>query len=146
VKGIRLGLVSACLCLPLLSGCGSGSSPPFALSCTTHHLRGGKIRASVTIKNTTSATARAFIFSPALYYLQSFRPAVLDPTRVVIDGQQGQTSYIAFIVPRVRPNRPSHLLLTFSPPPPPRWLAVTNARVVQASDSSPPDNPDCVIQ
>jgi hypothetical protein len=71
---------------------------------------------------------------------------VLQPTRVVVDGQGGKTSYIGFVVPHVRPNRAMHVQLTFLRPPHARPLAVTATRVVQSGDASPLVNPDCVIQ
>jgi hypothetical protein len=104
------------------------------------------VRANVTVKNQTSSAGNAIIFSPVLFYLQRFSPVVLQPTHVVVEGQHGQTSYIAFLVPNVRPNKPTHVLLTFLPPPHPRSLAVTATRVIQASDANPLDNPDCVIR
>jgi hypothetical protein len=146
VTGIRRGLVLAFVCLPLFAGCGSGSSPPFAVSCTVRHLATGRVRANVTITNQTSAAGNAIIFSPVLINLRRFYPVVLLPTRVVVDQQHGQTSYIAFVVPHVRPKAPSHVLLTFQPPRRAQSLAVTATRVIQAGDSSPLDNPDCVIR
>jgi hypothetical protein len=111
-----------------------------------HHLATGRIRANVTVTNQTSTAGNAIIFSPVLVRLRRFYPVVLLPTHVVVDGQHGQTSYIAFLVPHVRPKTPAHVFLTFLPPRRPQSLAVTATRVIQAGDSSPLDNPDCVIR
>ena len=146
MSGIREGLVLACVFLPFLSGCGSGSSPPFALSCTLRPISPGRVQANVAVKNATSTAGSAIIYGPVLANLRRFYPVVLLPTRVVVDGHGGQTSYIAFVVPHVRPNKPAHVLLNFLRPARPRSLAVTATRVIQGGDSSPLDNPDCVIR
>jgi hypothetical protein len=146
VRDIGSGLVLVCACLPLLSGCGSGSSAPYTLACTVHRLAGGQIRADVTVKNTTSRAGNPIMYSPVLFYLRRYYPIVLQPTRVVVDGQGGQTSYIGFVLPHVRPNAAMRVQLTFLRPPHARPLVVTATNSVQSGDSSPLDNPDCVIQ
>lgn len=104
------------------------------------------MQARVTVKNATSTAGNALIYGPVLANLRRFYPVVLLPTHVVVEGQQGKTSYIAFVVPHVRPNRPAHVLLNFLRPAQAQSLAVTATQTVQASDSNPLDNPDCVIR
>jgi hypothetical protein len=145
VKSVRIGLVCLGALFPLVAGCGS-STPAFSVSCTIRQLSAGRVRAAVTITNNTSTTGRALLFGPVLGNLRQFTPVILTPTRVLVEGSHGQTSYIAFTVPHVRPNHPSHLVLQMVPPTSPESLAVTNLRTLQAGDSDPLNNPDCVIK
>lgn len=145
MKSTRLGILCLGFLLPMLAGCGSSSTPVFSVSCTTHRGPSGRIRADVTVTNSTSTTANAILFGPVFLYLTHFSPFILRPTRVTLERSHGQTSYFAFIVPGVEPNKPSHLVLRFLPPPLAKSIAVTKVRVIHASDPNVLHNPNCLI-
>ena len=129
-----------------LAGCGSDSSPPFSLSCTTHRLHGGAIRAAVTVTNATSATANVIIYSPAFVFLQQIHP-VLNPEQVTIQrpNHAQPVAYFGYAVPRVSPSNPAHLTLVFRPPRGSTSVAVTTTPTIQAQDLTVADNPDRAI-
>lgn len=143
-----LGVVATFLVLVLpLAGCGSSApAPPFSVSCTTHRLPGGTIRAAVTVTNSTSATAGAIIYGPALYFLQQIHP-LLNPQQVVIKlpNHAQSIAYFGYTVPRVSPNKPMHVTLVFRNPPNPKSVAISTAATVQAQDLTVAENPDCTI-
>ncbi|GAC1442712.1 MAG: hypothetical protein NVSMB52_00180 [Chloroflexota bacterium] len=130
----------------MLAGCGSSNNPPFSLSCTTHTLRDGAIRAQVTITNSTSNSSNAIIYGPVFTLLRHFYPSTLALTQVQVEGAHGQTPYIAFLVPHVSPTVASHVILRFAPPPHPQSVLVTNNHAVQASDANALTNPNCTIK
>lgn len=145
MKSARLGILCLGFLLPILAGCGSSGTPTFSVSCITHRGPSGRIRADVTVTNSTSSTADAILFGPVFFYLTQVTPVVLRPTRVTLERSQGKTSYFAFTLPGVRPNKPSRLVLRFLPPPAAQPIAVTNVRVIQSSDSNVLQNPNCLI-
>ena len=146
MNSTRFALLLVGTCLPLLAGCGSGSSPPFSASCVTHRLPGGAIRANVKVTNGTSNAVTAYLYGPVFTFLRHFYPPTLLPSQVQVVGAHSTTSYIAFAVPNVSPKQPAQVILRFVPPPHAEDIAVTNTRMVQDSDGTALQNKDCVIK
>lgn len=145
----RIGLLLACIgaLLPVLAGCGSGSSPPFSLSCKLHRLPGGFVRANVTVTNSTGAVRNAVIYGPPFDRIRHiYPPQILRPTAVAVHLPQQVATYAGLLVLHVKPNSPAHLILRFLPPPRPQSIAVADTRTVQADDLHVLDNPDCVVK
>lgn len=145
VKHLWRGLLAGVALLPFLSGCGSGDSPPFSLSCTVQPLPTGQLRAAVTVTNNTSSAANAMIYGPVMTQVRHFYPFTLQASQVVVEQTHGQNTFDGFVVPRVLPNTPSHLLLRFDRPLHPGSIAVATTRTVDGTNGNPLDNPDCVI-
>jgi hypothetical protein len=145
VKRVRWALIGIGVVLPLLAGCGSSSSPPFAVSCTVHRLPGGMLRASVKVTNSTARAGNAILYGPVFVNLRRFSPPILRPIMVRVKHSQGQTTYPGFILPRVQPKKPTHLFMRFRSPPRPQPIVTTNVSIVDAGDSDPLSNPDCLI-
>lgn len=140
--GLAAGLVLALT----LQGCGSGSSPPFSLSCTMHRLPSGVIQAAVTVSNNTNAAGDAYIYGPAFFpWLREVHP-VLNPIEVVVRPSHGQpVTFFGYAVPRVSPKRPSRVVLVFRPPASPKAIDVTATRTIQTDDLSTVNSSDCSV-
>lgn len=127
-----------------VAGCGGSSPlpPPFALICTTRLLASGAVRAAVTVKSNRSHPGSAILYGPALRLVTHEYP--LLSTRFVIDQTSGrQTTYIGFIVPRIKPNGSAHLVLRFTRPAQSRSVFVTDKSHVSAASAR---SGDCVIR
>jgi hypothetical protein len=143
VKQLPLALLPLSALLFTVVGCGSSAPPPpFALSCKTHLLPSGAVRAAVTVKSNSSKPGSAILYGPALRLVTHEYP--LLSTRFVIDRSGGgQTTYIGFIVPRIKANGSAHLLLRFTRPAQPRAVFVTDQPHVTGASSQ---TRDCVIK
>jgi hypothetical protein len=130
--------------LSTVAGCGSSSAPPppFALTCKTSMLPSGAIRAAVTVKSNSSRASSAILYGPALRLVTHEYP--LLSTRFVIDRSGGgQTTFIGFIVPRIKANGSAHLLLRFTRPGQPRSVFVTDGPHVTGASTH---SGSCVIK
>jgi hypothetical protein len=145
VKGAFFLLACGALLLPVLAACGGDSSPPFTLTCTSHRLHSGFVRATVTVSNTTDKPATAFVYGPILDRLRHIYPPLL-PTYVAVAVSNSSRTYTAFVVPRVGPHKSAHLILRFEPPLPAGSILVTTKQTVQASDWTVLHNSDCHIR
>lgn len=103
------------------------------------------LRASVKVTNSTARAGNAILYGPVFVNLRRFSPPVLRPVMVQVKHGQGQTTYPGFILPHVQPKKPAHLFMRFRPPPRPQSIATTDVATVDAGDSDPLSNPDCVI-
>jgi hypothetical protein len=147
VKRARLAVASLGLLLPALAGCDSGSSPPFAVSCSTQRLPSDFIRAYVTVTNQTGSTGSAIIYGPPFEGIRHIYPvSLLRPTRVVVGVAHTSQTYIGFVVYPIAPKKPAHLILRFVAPPHRESIAVTTKPIVQASSWNVLDNRKCVIR
>ena len=142
---VRPALVSAALLLPALTGCGSSASSPFTVSCVTHRLPGGAIRAHVIVTNRQSLAARAIIYGPAFLHIQHVHP-VLAPALVAASVHGNRATYIGFAVPHVDSKAPTHLILRFAPFAHPHAILVADRTSIHASSWSFLDNPSCLIR
>lgn len=116
------------------------------MSCVTHPLPSGAIRANVKVTNSTSKAATAYLYGPIMTFLRHFYPPTMKVTSIQVEGAHGQTSYIGFALPPVSPDHPTNVILRFVPPPHAESIAVANVRAVQDSDGSALQNKDCVIK
>jgi len=131
--------------VPVLAGCGSTTPVvPFTLTCTTHRLVPGLLRANLTVTNQTDAAARVIIFGSTLERVRHIYPP-LNLTHVVVHVAKTSQTYIGFVVPRIRSGKAAHLILRLQLPLPARTILVTNKLNVRISDWSSLDNPDCHI-
>jgi len=88
-------------------------------------LPSGAIRAAVSVHNNMSHAGSAILYGPALRLVTHEYP--LLSTRFVIDRASGaQTTYIGFLVPRIKADGTAHLLLRFKRPTQPRTVFVTD--------------------
>lgn len=137
------GLACAGILVSTATGCGSSAPPPFALSCKLQVLSAHFIRAAVTVHNNTGNHARPIIYGPALRFVTHEYP-LLSTKFVVVDSAKAQrTTYIGFVVPRIKANGTAHLLLRFLQPPRPVSVLVTGVPHVKQADLQ---NEDCVIR
>jgi hypothetical protein len=130
--------------LSTVAGCGGSSAPPppFVVSCKTSILSSGAIRAAVSVHSNLSHAGSAILYGPALRLVTHEYP--LLSTRFVIERSNGaQTTYIGFLVPRIKTNGTVHLLLRFKRPTQPRSIYVTNGPHVNAASTQ---NGRCVIK
>jgi hypothetical protein len=105
----------------------------------------GAVQAAVTVTNSTSTAATAFVYGPAFSWLQYIHP-VLDQTQVVVKvGNSRPVSYFGRIVPRVQPDKSVQLDLQFRSPPRAQTIVVATSRSVHAGDASVLTNADCSI-
>lgn len=131
--------------LPAVAGCGSDSSPPFTLTCSTHKLPSGFVRENVTITNTTGSVETAILYGQILDRLRRiYPPLLLHPNYVTVRISHSRSTYSGIAV-RVAPDKPAYLILRLEPPLPARSILVTNKRTIHASDSSVLNNPDCHV-
>lgn len=144
VKRVGLGASLAGLMLFFITGCG-GTPSPFSVSCTTRSLSSGLIRASVTVTNATSAPGRAYVYGPAFNHIRHVYPAVLFPTFVTVKGGTGSSSYPGFVVARVRPNHPAHLIFRFARVNGASSIAVSNSATIPAGSGNPLSNSGCTV-
>lgn len=136
MKRLSLALLPLSVLLAAVSGCGGSSAPPppFTLSCKTRVLPSGAIRAAVTVKSNLSRRGSAILYGPALRLVTHEYP--LLATRFVIDRSgSGQTTYIGFLVPRIKAGGAAHLLLRFSRPVQTRSIFVTDGPHVSAGSA-----------
>jgi hypothetical protein len=141
---LSLTLLPLTVLLSVVTGCGGSSvpPPPFALSCKTSVLPSGAIRAAVSVHSNMSHAGSAILYGPALRLVTHEYP--LLSTRFVIDrGSGAQTTYIGFLVPRIKANGTAHLLLRFKRPTQPRTVFVTDGPHVNATSTQ---NGRCVIK
>jgi len=105
-------------------------------------LPSGAIRAAVSVHNNMSHAGSAILYGPALRLVTHEYP--LLSTRFVIDRASGaQTTYIGFLVPRIKAKGTAHLLLRFKRPTQPRTVFVTDGPHVSAASTR---NGHCVIK
>lgn len=131
-----------------LNGCDSGSSPPpFTLSCFTHRLPGGFIRANVTVTNSTGSTGTAIVYGPPFDGLRHIYPvSLLHPAYVTVIVSHSRQIYTGFAAYPVGAKHPTHLIFRFIPPPHAESLLVTTSRTVHASGWDVLKNANCVIR
>ena len=147
MKSARLALGCVGVIVPVLAGCGSSTSPPFTLACTTHKLPTGFIRANVTVTNTTDKAGKVFVYGPALASVSHVYPAFpLSPTTVVVRVSHTQQTYIGFVIPRIAPKKAAYLILRLTPTRRAQSILVGSSRVIRAPDWSILNNPDCRIR
>lgn len=127
----------------MLSGCGS-SSPPIAVSCTTHALSTRLIQARVTVRNTTGSSHRAYVYGPALTRVRRVQP-VLRSASVVVRVAHSARSYPGWIVPRVDPNKTAHLLFRLVKPARPASIVAGTKPIVHDESWDALKNGDCTI-
>ena len=124
-----------------LAGCGSSdSAAPYTVSCRTHRLPTGRIRAAVTVNNSMAVAGSPILYGPALQWVRHAYPLLLP-----VPVRAGAVSYIGLRVPRIHPGKALHLLLRFAPPPSPQALAVTDSSVIAASNTNPLSTAGCTI-
>ena len=144
MKRLSMTLIPFSVLLSSVAGCGGSSAPPppFALSCKITPLPSGAIRAAVSVHSNLSHAGSAILYGPALRLVTHEYP--LLSTRFVIERSNGaQTTYIGFLVPRIKANGTAHLLLRFKRPTQPRAIFVTNGPHVTAASTQ---NGRCVIK
>jgi hypothetical protein len=98
----------------------------------------------VTITNNTGKAGQAIIYGPALTWLRHIYP-VLTTAQVVVNATGTSRSYIGFLVPRVKPKAPAHLLLRFAPGARGTTIVATGQTTVHAPDWHVLDNNNCRI-
>lgn len=134
---------SAILLLFLLAGCGSTAPPPFAVTCSTIR-SGGLITAHLLVGNQTAAPGAAVVYGPALRFLRFISP-VLQPAQVVATIGTRRTIFLGYLLPRVGPKHPAHVLMRFRPPGAPVPILVTSVRRGRVTFQSSPVNTGCTI-
>jgi hypothetical protein len=115
------------------------------VACSIHKLPSGFIRASVTVRNTTALPRNAIVYGPVFVLIRHVYP-LLRPSQVTVTVSHTHTAYIGFIVPRVDPKKPVHLLLRFAPPARPQPILVTDQSTIKSSSWSFLENPLCHIR
>jgi hypothetical protein len=144
VKRLSATFMTLSVLLSTVAGCGGSSAPPppVTLSCKTHILPSGAIRAAISVHSTLSHPGSAILYGPALRLVTHEYP--LLSTRFVIDRSNGaQITYIGFLVPRIKANGTAHLLLRFRRPAQSRSVLVTNGPHVNGASTQ---NGRCVIK
>lgn len=127
-----------------MAGCGSSPPPAIAVSCATHALSTGLIQARVTVRNTTPTPSQAVVYGPALGQVRFVQP-VMKTVDVVVWVGQSRQSYFGFVLPRVSPKTPAHILFRLVRPRKPASIVGSTSQTVRAADWSILDNADCVI-
>jgi hypothetical protein len=141
---LSITLLPLSVLLSTLAGCGGSSAPPspFALSCKTRILPSGAVRAALSVHSNMSHAGSAILYGQALRLVTHEYP--LLSTRFVIERSGGaQTTYIGFLVPRIKANGTAHLLLRFRRPTQSRVVYVTNGPHVTGASTQ---NGRCVIK
>jgi hypothetical protein len=146
VKPGRLALVLIGPLLPLLAGCGSSSSPPYAVSCTARPFLAHRVLATVKVTNNSSQAGNPILYGPVFSNLTLVLPPVLKPVMVHVALSSGQTTYPGFVVPKLAASHSTQLIMRFTPPSQPEPIVVTDTASVQATGSDALSNPDCMVK
>ncbi len=131
--------------LLILPGCGgSGTPAPLAASCSTRLLNSRLMQAKVTVTNTTNVPHRAVVYGPALRRVRYVHP-VLKTVEVVVHVGKSAQSYPGWIIPRVSPNGPRHILFNLGKPTRASSILAAESSSVRLNDWNALNNPDCTI-
>lgn len=130
-----------------LSGCGASAVVPLTLSCSTHSVESGFVRANVRVTNNMPSARRAIIYGPVFAGIKHIYPVrLLRPTEVSVRVSGVRRTYIGFTIPEVRPKHPVQLILRFLAPPHTQSIILATQTLVLANDWGFLNNPDCLIR
>lgn len=128
-----------------LSGCGSSAAPVLTVSCRTHRLHSGAIRARVTVTNVSSKPRSGVVYGTALVRLTHIYP-VPRQAQVLLILPHGRQYFTGYALPKIRSKKSIHLLMRFAPAPQAGSLVATDSQTVHAGDTSILTNQNCTIQ
>jgi hypothetical protein len=114
------------------------------VSCAVRKLSTGFIRATITLKNTTSATRSAYLFGPPLIHIRHIYP-LLAPAPVMVTVSGVSRSYVGFLVPHVLSDKTVYILLRLAPPLRGQSILASSHHAIKASSWSVLNNNDCVL-
>lgn len=128
-----------------LAGCGAKKPPKLAVACSTHRLASGLIRTRVTVTNTTPAALRAIVYGPALKNTRFIQPRY-DPANVYVRVGKQRRHYVGFVIPRVAPRHPAHVLFRLAKPGQPEPILASSHSVVQVDSWDVISNDGCTVK